>query len=497
MNKKKWVNSKIIITITMVFVGCCFILTSLWAAKKIDFHPATVVDTYCDSYADDQSFEWIAGVHVMGSYINNTSGPSSYSNFTHISACLYKNEYVSVLLTPGFGRDPYKEYWKIWVDYNHDDDFSDPGEEVFSGTSPKKIGAFLHGNFAGPVPTSAINGQTRMRVSMKYGGWPSDCAAYDYGEVEDYSVNIVDRAEPLGNTTVFEHISTNDNRRAMPFTMPRDGYIVSAAMYHKAGSGKMILGVYDGEDAPQNLIGLTPETDVKGSDCWQVIMLTNTVHVAAGTTVWLAWVYEDNPGTAYTSIEPASITSGRYDAGVGWSGGMPETFGSGTQADYIYSIYAIWHPYSYPSCGQTVGNTDVYENISTMANRRAMPFTMPMEGSLVSVVMYHMGGTGSMILAVYDGDESPQNRLAITEITPVHNTEGWQEIKLTHEISLLRGDTFWLAWVYENNPGIRYKTGSLGRYQSDDTWSGGMPYYFGSGSQENYIYSIYLTYKPD
>ena len=129
---------------------------------KLDY--ITVVDPYCDSYADDQSFEWIAGVHVLGSYIDNTSGPSSYSNFTHISACLYKNEYASVLLTPGFGRDPYKEYWKIWVDYNHDDDFSDPGEEVFSGTSPKQVGALLSGSFTNPVPTSAINGNTRMRV---------------------------------------------------------------------------------------------------------------------------------------------------------------------------------------------------------------------------------------------------------------------------------------------------------------------------------------------
>jgi hypothetical protein len=53
-----------------------------------------------------------------------------------------------------------------------------------------------------------------------------------------------------------------------------------------------------------------------------------------------------------------------------------------------------------------------------------------------------------------------------------------------------------LAWVYENNPGIAYQTGSPGGYQSDSTWSEGMPDPFGSGSQTDYIYSIYANYSP-
>ncbi len=52
-----------------------------------------------------------------------------------------------------------------------------------------------------------------------------------------------------------------------------------------------------------------------------------------------------------------------------------------------------------------------------------------------------------------------------------------------------------LAWVYQSNPGIRYQTGSPGRYQSTQTWSGGMPDPFGSGSQSSYLYSIYATYN--
>jgi len=41
MNKKEWGgNSKIFFTITLVFVVCCFMATSSWAARKVDFYSA-------------------------------------------------------------------------------------------------------------------------------------------------------------------------------------------------------------------------------------------------------------------------------------------------------------------------------------------------------------------------------------------------------------------------------------------------------------------------
>ena len=143
----------------------------------------------------------------------------------------------------------------------------------------------------------------------------------------------------------------------------------------------------------------------------------------------------------------------------------------------------------------TVGITDVYGSNSTSNYRRAMPFTMPENGTITSVTMYHTGGSGSMIMGVYDGSSTPQNRLAVTPTTAVSGSTGWQTINLTGSAYVPGGSTVWLAWVYESNPGIRYQTGSPGRYQSSQSWSGGMPDPFGSGSQTNYVYSIYATYN--
>jgi hypothetical protein len=143
----------------------------------------------------------------------------------------------------------------------------------------------------------------------------------------------------------------------------------------------------------------------------------------------------------------------------------------------------------------TVGNDTVFGSTSTSGYRRAMPFTMPENGVITSVTMYHTGGSGDMILAVYDGASTPQARLAVTAETAVNGSTGWQTINLTGSAAISAGETVWLAWVYQSNPGIRYQTGSPGRYQSSQTWSGGMPDPFGSGSQTSYIYSIYATYN--
>ncbi|NIM12380.1 MAG: hypothetical protein GTO45_09720 [Candidatus Aminicenantes bacterium] len=147
----------------------------------VDFSGAPPV-TYCTSSGNSQSYEWIARVRVAN--LDNSSGASGYTDFTSKTANLTKGASASVYLYPGFASSSYNEYWKIWIDLNHDGDFSDSGEEVFSGSGSSTVS----GSFT--VPTSALSGSTRMRVSMRYGGWPPSCGTFTWGEVEDYTANI-------------------------------------------------------------------------------------------------------------------------------------------------------------------------------------------------------------------------------------------------------------------------------------------------------------------
>ncbi|MFC4414293.1 GEVED domain-containing protein [Kaistella carnis] len=72
------------------------------------------------------------------------------------------------------------------MDYNQDGDFSDAGETVFTKAASKTNP--VSGSIT--IPASALSGNTRMRVSMKYNGIPTACETFSYGQVEDYTLNI-------------------------------------------------------------------------------------------------------------------------------------------------------------------------------------------------------------------------------------------------------------------------------------------------------------------
>jgi PKD repeat protein len=150
-----------------------------------------------------------------------------------------------------------------------------------------------------------------------------------------------------------------------------------------------------------------------------------------------------------------------------------------------------------PGPPPSVGNTEIFASRSVSIYRRAMPFTMPETGTISSVNMYHDAGTGSMILGVYDGTGMPANRLGLTVSTPLNPVADWQSIDLTSPVVITGGTTVWLAWVYETNPGIAYKTGTPGRVESPDAWAGGMPDPFGTGIQADFLYSIFAYYTTD
>jgi PKD repeat protein len=149
---------------------------------KTDFITVSAIP-YCTSSGGSQSYEYIAGVAVAD--LNNPSGASPYTDYTYLTAHVTRGNSASVSLTPGFVSSSYTEWWKIWVDYNGDHDFADSGEEVFAGSGSSTVS----GSFT--VPGSAPTGNTRMRVSMSYSTYPPYCGSFTYGEVEDYTINIV------------------------------------------------------------------------------------------------------------------------------------------------------------------------------------------------------------------------------------------------------------------------------------------------------------------
>ncbi|QRM89976.1 T9SS type A sorting domain-containing protein [Lacinutrix sp. WUR7] len=160
--------------------------TSTSAYTSIDF--TTTAINYCASEGNNANDddEWIGNV-TLGD-INNTTGDDHYSNFTAISTDLDKTATHSISVTKSWKGTEYNEGIIVWIDFNQDGDFDDADEEVVSIAANNT--STVSGNIA--IPISALLGNTRMRVSLKYNGLATSCASFQYGEVEDYTVNITD-----------------------------------------------------------------------------------------------------------------------------------------------------------------------------------------------------------------------------------------------------------------------------------------------------------------
>ncbi|MFH2138615.1 MAG: fibronectin type III domain-containing protein [Candidatus Omnitrophota bacterium] len=179
-------------------------------------------------------------------------------------------------------------------------------------------------------------------------------SAYNsYGETANSS-ELSETPHPrdaiIGYTTVFTSISTDPYFGAVPLVMTEEGTIQSISIYHEAGSGTMILGLYNGQSTPQGLLGVTAETQVNSTSGWQTIDLNEPVHVETGTQIWLASLFSNNPGIRYTYGSPQGYMCMQTYSTLG--GAMPETFPASFPVGIIGSIYANYIQNTPPQIGQ-------------------------------------------------------------------------------------------------------------------------------------------------
>lgn len=189
--------------------------------------------TYCTSSGEKVSDEWIDRV-VMGSIDNSSGANGGYGDFTYLSTVIYRNNSTSISIYPAWSGSQYNEAEAVWIDYNADGDFDDAGELVFSADPSKD--SPVTGTFT--VPSGANLGETRMRVSMKYNAVPTACEAFEWGEVEDYTVEIQDAGDieapstPSNLTTS----SITQNSVQLSWTASTDNIGVTGYKIYKNGS---------------------------------------------------------------------------------------------------------------------------------------------------------------------------------------------------------------------------------------------------------------------
>jgi PKD repeat protein len=168
----------------------------------------TFLNCYCASSAIYAADEEIWNV-TLGT-LNNTSdcfttgGPGStlslYSDYTNTTPALAIPTLVQGFSNPmslgigTCGTYNYNNMSKVWIDFNQNGSFSDPGEEIYASAASSS-GAHTE-TFSFITPATAALGTTRMRVTVQETTaasniTPCNTTSNYYGEVEDYFVNIV------------------------------------------------------------------------------------------------------------------------------------------------------------------------------------------------------------------------------------------------------------------------------------------------------------------
>jgi hypothetical protein len=166
-------------------------------STAIQAFPGVSGGTYCasggtsnfDTHIDSSN---INGIITVATPLN--SGGTYTDNTGSVTIPVTAGTAFPLSVTKGVtGTSTYTAWVKVYIDLDQNGVFDLPGEEFTSATA----GAFGSGRFTTTdtltIPTTALNGPTRMRIVMRETGTASlvaPCGTFTYGETEDYTIDI-------------------------------------------------------------------------------------------------------------------------------------------------------------------------------------------------------------------------------------------------------------------------------------------------------------------
>ncbi len=139
---------------------------------------------YCTAGAATSHLFGIGRV-AMNAFENVSGNDAGYGDFTNLTIPLNPGENIFFEVDPNGFFSGFPLYYTLWIDYNKDQDFDDPGEQIFQ--SMLRNTGTLYQTFSIP---EGLTGETRMRISVSLSTFPGPCDGYLEGETEDYTVHF-------------------------------------------------------------------------------------------------------------------------------------------------------------------------------------------------------------------------------------------------------------------------------------------------------------------
>jgi hypothetical protein len=214
--------------------------------------PSSFFTGYC--IPAPSSVDGLGITNVTFSSVNNTTvaEPGNYGNYSALVGDVQQTTNVPVLITYQTG---YTYDTKIWIDWNDDLDFNDPGEEVYVGTSLADNPTTLEASF--DVPVTAPLGNHRMRIGGVDTGPPTPCYTGSWGSFEDYTVNVLEPPPCLAPTNLDANNITLTSAE-LSWNGPVDSFF---DVFFYPGSEPFIGTVYWSVNSPLAINDLEPGTE--------------------------------------------------------------------------------------------------------------------------------------------------------------------------------------------------------------------------------------------
>lgn len=272
------------------------ILLLTGAVKESKAQYCTPTSTYgCSSGDYIQSFSTTNGItNITNNNTGCTGTLTYYSTMSH-TAALGSTVNFSLTNCPSW-----TETHKIYVDWNLDQDWSDPGEEVYSNTGISG-GTTVTGSFT--VPATATPGTSRMRVRCAY--FPSStwdaCSNESFSEAEDYDFIIL---SPCVAPTNLGATNITSSTATVSWTPPSPSigsdYIVTTS------ATPPTTGFTSTTGTTGNVTGLTPST--------QYYLYVRNKCSTSSVSMWVPYTFQTLPpcmppvNFKTTNLQPTSTT---------------------------------------------------------------------------------------------------------------------------------------------------------------------------------------------
>ena len=154
----------------------------------------------CPSSAGSFGYERLNSININGqNYIVNTgwTGPG-YIDHTNTLVPTINAGDVITLNFQAQTRGNYRQYFKLWIDYNGNGNLNDSGELVHSSNSTWNGTRNFNKTFT--VPQTVFNGEVYMRFMMVYSSSPNLCGNYSYGNTVDFKTTITGAVDPINHS---------------------------------------------------------------------------------------------------------------------------------------------------------------------------------------------------------------------------------------------------------------------------------------------------------